>query len=127
MIIFERDTKNPTPAHPSKSDPLPQKTRGKSLRRQRNTQLFGPSQTPFDMISNFPGHPIGSAWALNPTEPVKEPNTHCTGDVKNHLADLNFDVILSSFHHDSPNGLSTYFKLTHQLCCVNENPSFACF
>jgi hypothetical protein len=53
-------------------------------------------------MNNFPGQNTGSAWALNAAEPVEKPNTHCTGDVENHFADLNFDVILSSFHRDSP-------------------------
>jgi hypothetical protein len=79
------------------------------------------------MISNILNRDAGSAWTLNPTEPVEKPNTDCTGDVENHFADFNFDVILSSFHRDSPNGLCTYFKLTHQRRCVNQNPSFTCF
>ena len=74
-------------------------------------------------MNKFPGQNTGSAWALNAAKPVEKPKTDCQGDVENHFADLNFDVILSSFHLDSPNGLSTYFELTHQLRCVNQNPS----
>jgi hypothetical protein len=123
MITFEGDTKSPNLAHPSENDRPLQKTRRRSPQRRRHTQLFGPSQTPFNLINNLPGQNTGSARALNPAEPVKKPKAHCQGDVENHFADLNLDVILSSFHLDSPNGLSTYFELTHQLRCVNENPS----
>jgi hypothetical protein len=53
-------------------------------------------------MNKFPGQNTGSAWALNAAKPVEKPKTDCQGDVENHFADLNLDVILSSFHHDSP-------------------------
>jgi len=102
MITFEGDTKSPNPAHPSENDQQPQKTRRKSPRIRRHTQLFGPSQTPLNVINKFPGQNTGSARALNAAEPIEKPKTHCQGDVENHFPDLNLDVILSSFHRESP-------------------------
>jgi hypothetical protein len=37
-----------------------------------------------------------SAGALHTGEPVKEPKTHCTSDIENHLADLNLEFAIRS-------------------------------
>ncbi len=89
--------------------------------------IVWPISPPPQHDKQFTGWNTGSAWALNPGHPIEKPDTGCTGDVENHFADFNFDVILSSFHRESPSGLCTYFKLTHRLRCVNQNPLFTCF
>ena len=70
------------------------------------------------------------AGALNPSEPIKEPQTHGTGDVKNHLADSNFYLAIRCCrsHHFSfspkckqqPRISSATF-LTHRYSYVIQN------
>lgn len=126
-ITSAGDTRNPVPGRPSRSDQRPQKMKHKSVSIPRNIRSSAPSQTPFKMISVLQSEDAGSTRALNPSEPIEEPRAHCTGNVENHFPNLNLDVVLSSFHRNSPSVLSAYFKLTHHLLCANQNPSLNCF
>ena len=70
------------------------------------------------------------AGALNSSEPIKEPQTQCTGDVENHLADSDFYlairccrshyVSLSPDTNEKPRISSATF-LTHSYLYVIQN------
>jgi hypothetical protein len=43
-----------------------------------------------------------SARAINTREPIKEPETHRSGEVEDHLSDHGMELMLSYFCHGSP-------------------------
>jgi hypothetical protein len=70
------------------------------------------------------------AGALNSSKPIKEPQTHCTSDVKNHLADSNFKFAIRycrshrvSFYPDTTGTfrISSATFLTHRYSYVIQN------
>ncbi len=49
--------------------------------------------------SQLPSHVrIALARALDPIQPVKEPQTHCDGDIKDRLADFSFELAVHCSH-----------------------------
>src|SRR5947207_3051766 len=42
------------------------------------------------------------AWTVNAREPVKEPEAHRCGEIKDHLANFDLDVFLGRFCHRAP-------------------------
>jgi hypothetical protein len=48
------------------------------------------------LVTEELGGPVCSAGALDAGEPIEEPQTDRTSDVKNHLADLDFDFAVWS-------------------------------
>jgi hypothetical protein len=66
------------------------------------------------------------AGALNSSEPIKEPQTHCTRDVKNHLADSDLYLAIrccrghrvSFFPETTNTSISSAIFLTHRYSYV---------
>jgi hypothetical protein len=71
------------------------------------------------------------AGALNSSEPIKEPQAHCTGDVKNHFADSDLYIAIwcccrshrVSFSPDATNvsRINSATFLTHRYLYVIQN------
>ena len=97
---YGTDTNSPTPAYPLRSDRPVKNKLGKPPSKSKCRKSSDPchlllASEKIGSLIMYHQQPW-SAGALNAGEPIEKPETHCAGDIEDHLADLDLEFAICS-------------------------------